>query len=83
MILKQNDEDFGETTRPKEGPEKICHKWLVNLPPPGPRTPPTNSRGPLWSGLINHVFPLIRPAIKPLFLGGGVNCGGGGGGLVD
>ena len=42
--------------------------------PPGPRTPPRNSRP--YQGLINQWFPLIRPAIKPLFLGGGTLGGG-------
>ncbi len=31
-------------------------------------TPPANIA--LWSGFINHWFPLIRPAIKPLIPGG-------------
>ena len=35
-------------------------------------SPQKKRRGPLWSGLMKtHWFPLIRPAIKPLFLGGG------------
>ena len=46
---------------------KLAGSWLVNVPPPGPRTPPRNSRGPVWSGLMKtHWFPLIRPAIKTL-----------------
>ena len=36
--------------------------------PAGPRTPPRNTT--LWSGLINHWFPLIRPYISPYFWGG-------------
>ena len=32
---------------------------IVNLPPPNVPTPPRNEA--LWSGLINHWFPLIRP----------------------
>ena len=32
--------------------------------------PPRNRRGPLWSGPVNRWFPLIRPAIKALFLRG-------------
>ena len=39
-------------------------------PPKPPKTYPRNSRGPLWSGLINPWFPLIRPSIKPLVLRG-------------
>ena len=33
-------------------------------------TPPPKKKA-LWSGLLNHKFPAIRPAIKPLFLKGG------------
>ena len=47
---------------------------LVSLPPPSHVPPPNNKA--LWSGLINHWFPLIRPKIKPLFLGGGTLGGG-------
>ena len=39
---------------------------LVNLPP---LTYPARNKA-LWSGLINHWFPLIRPAIKPLRIWG-------------
>ena len=31
-------------------------------------TNPSSESRPLWSGLINHWFPLIRPAIKPLYM---------------
>ena len=41
--------------------------WLVNLPPPN--LPPPRKKA-LWSGLINHWFPFIKPAVKPLFLRG-------------
>ncbi len=36
--------------------------------PPGPRTPPNNKA--LLRAYKNRCFPSIRPAIKPLFLGG-------------
>ena len=52
--------------------------WLVNLPPP--RYPPAEIGGLIYEGLINHCFPSIRPAIKPLFLKGGGSLGWG---LVD
>ena len=45
------------------------HDWST-YPPQPPKTYPRNSRGPLWSGLINLWFPLIRPSIKPLVLRG-------------
>ncbi len=60
--------------------------WTLELPlfngnpsgdPPKATFPPRNSRGPLWSGLMKtHWFPLIRPKITPLFLGGAPLWGG-------
>ena len=47
--------------------QKQTFMAIVNLPPPN-IPPPRNKAG--YYGLINHWFPLIRPAIKPLFLGG-------------
>ena len=41
---------------------------MASQPPPLTHTPRYKA---LWSGLINHWFPLIRPAIKPKFLGEG------------
>ena len=51
------------------------HTYGWSTHPRGPRTSPRNKA---LLRLINHWFPLIRPAIKPLFLGGGgVRCPGG------
>ena len=50
------------------------HDWSTNPP----NVPPPRNKA-LWSGLINHWFPLIRPAIKTLISGGYVARGG----LVD
>ncbi len=40
-------------------------------------TPPPEIAGPSHQGLLNHWFPLIRPAIKPLFCFGGYVIRGG------
>ena len=45
---------------------------MANQPPP-PNLPPPEIRPS--EGLMNHWSPLIRPALKPLFLGG-VRYGG-------
>ena len=42
--------------------------------PPG-HVPPPRNKG-LLRAYENHWFPLIRPAINPLFLGGGTSEGG-------
>ncbi len=55
---------------------KCCIMAIINQPPPGHVAPPRNSRP--YEGLIDHWFPLRRPKIKPLFLGGYVR-----GGLVE
>ena len=54
----------------------LCSKNHGNpsYPPPPKATPLRNSRP--YSGFINHWFPLIGPAIKPLIPGGGVALGG-------
>ncbi len=71
---------FDPSAVPKKKPRTIRRSIRTNIPTstqPGDfkgflaGPPPRNSR-PSWSGLINHWFPLIRPAINPLFLGGGV-----------
>ena len=49
--------------------------------PPDHVPPPPEIAGFMIRAYENHWFPLKRPAIKPLFLGGGVR--GLGGGLVD
>ena len=58
----------------------LCRKpsrWILfNLPPAN--NPPQEIRP--YAGLINHWFPLTRPAINPLVLGGYV---GGGSGLTS
>ena len=48
-----------------------CFPLLMAIQPTpfGPRTPPRNKA--LWSGLIKDWFPLIRPAIKHLWIWGG------------
>ena len=51
---------------------RFLYGWSTNTPPG--HVPPNNKA--LWSGLFNHCFRLIRPAIKPLFLGGGYVAGG-------
>ena len=42
--------------------------WSTSSPP---QVPPLRNRRPYFFGLIIHWFPLIRPAIKPLFRRGG------------
>ena len=49
--------------------------WPINQPTPPPPTYPPGNKA-LWSGHMNHWFPLIRPKIKPLFLRGYVARGG-------
>ena len=43
--------------------------FVACQPTPPPHVAPQKWLA-LWSGLINHWFPVIRPAIKPLFLEG-------------
>ena len=43
--------------------------------PPPPKLPLLRNSRP-YSGFINHWFPLIRPAINPLLLGGSFGGGG-------
>ena len=65
----EKSESFNLWINPIQLCETMPRSWLVNLPPLT-NTHPRNMA--LWSRLTNHWFPLIRPAIKPLFLGGGL-----------
>ncbi len=53
---------------------KVQHHFMAGQPPPS--VPPPTIR-PYDQGLLTIGFSSIRPAIKPLFLGGGVRGPGG------
>ena len=66
MVVKNGDQFHGIPIRKEKKHDKQIQVLPEHLIMAGQPTP----HATLWSGLINHWFPLIRPAIKLLFVSG-------------